>query len=371
MKILNVVGARPNFMKVAPLHRAFLKNGSIDSKIVHTGQHYDERMSKIFFEQLELPKPDYYLGINSKSAVVLMAEIMIAFEAVVLKEKPDIILVVGDVTSTLACALVANKMSIKLVHVESGLRSNDRGMPEEINRILTDRISDLLFVTEKSGEVNLLNEGTSEDKIKMVGNVMIDSLAFYQEKANAIKSDFAPNDYILMTMHRPANVDNFESLQKIVDIIQSVGKYKKIILPLHPRTANRLDGFELLSVLGNISNLTILPPQGYLEFLNLMMNAKLVITDSGGIQEETTYLQIPCITLRNSTERPITIDLGTNILIPNLNVEEIESAVLEVLSGAVKTGRIPPMWDGKAAERIAETLLLTMNMEINCPIQAI
>ncbi len=363
MKILNVVGARPNFMKVAPLHRAFLRREFIDSKIVHTGQHYDERMSKIFFEQLELPKPDYYLGINSKSAVALMADIMTAFEAVVLKEKPDIILVVGDVTSTLACALVANKMNIKLVHVESGLRSNDRGMPEEINRILTDRISDLLFVTEESGGVNLLKEGTSSDKIKMVGNVMIDSLAFYQKKANAIQTHFVANDYVLMTMHRPANVDNFESLQKIVDIIQSVGKHKKIVLPLHPRTANRLDGFGLLSVLENISNLTILPPQGYLEFLNLMMNAKLVITDSGGIQEETTYLQIPCITLRNSTERPVTIDLGTNVLIPNLNVEKIESTVLTILNGETKQGIIPPMWDGKAAERIAEILEATFVVE--------
>lgn len=357
MKILNIVGARPNFMKVAPLHRAFLKNGLIDSKIVHTGQHYDERMSKIFFEQLELPKPDYYLGINSKSAVTLMAEIMTAFEAIVLKEKPDIILVVGDVTSTLACALVANKMGVKLVHVESGLRSNDRGMPEEINRILTDRISDLLFVTEKSGEVNLLKEGTSEEKIKMVGNVMIDSLAFYKEKAIVIKSDFEPKDYILMTMHRPANVDNLVSLQKMVEIIQTIGKHKKIVLPLHPRTANRLDGFGLLNILKDISNLTILPPQGYLEFMNLMMNAKLVITDSGGIQEETTYLQVPCITLRNSTERPVTIDLGTNVLIPNLNVGNIEFEVLKILNGAIKNSSIPPMWDGKAAERIAEILV--------------
>lgn len=363
MKIINVVGARPNFMKVAPLHRAFLKTGRIDSKIVHTGQHYDAAMSKVFFEQLELPQPDYYLGINGKSAVTLMAEIMTAFEEIVKAEKPDIILVVGDVTSTLACALVANKMGIKLVHVESGLRSNDLGMPEEINRILTDRISDLLFVTEKSGAENLLKEGTPKEKIKTVGNVMIDSLAFYKEKAAVIDSPFRANDYILMTMHRPANVDNFESLQKIVEIIQTIGKHKKIVLPLHPRTANRLDGFGLLATLKEISNLTILPPQGYLEFLNLMLNTKLVITDSGGIQEETTYLQIPCITLRNSTERPITIDLGTNVLIPNLNVAKIESAVLEVLNGAAKKGEIPPFWDGKAAERIAAVLESTMKIE--------
>ena len=358
MKIISVVGARPNFMKVAPLHRAFLKTGQIESKIVHTGQHYDERMSKIFFEQLELPQPDYYLGANNKSAVQLMAEIMVKFEEVVLKEKPDVVLVVGDVTSTLACALVANKMGLKLVHVESGLRSNDLGMPEENNRILTDRISDLLFVTEESGILNLMREGVPDKKVRLVGNVMIDSLIHYQKKAEKVTSDFEPGDYILMTMHRPSNVDNEPGLRKIANIIKRIGVHKKIVLPMHPRTANKLKKFGLLEEIEGMKNIQILPPQGYLEFLNLMQNAALLITDSGGIQEETTYLQVPCLTLRNSTERPVTVDLGTNIMISNLDVEKTETEVLKILNGKGKKGKIPPMWDGKTSERIAAQLLV-------------
>ncbi|MFK7932668.1 MAG: non-hydrolyzing UDP-N-acetylglucosamine 2-epimerase, partial [Saprospiraceae bacterium] len=348
MKIISVVGARPNFMKVAPLDRVFRNSGQVESIIVHTGQHYDERMSKIFFEQLALPEPKYYLGINNRSSVQLVAEIMLKFEEIVQQEQPDLILVVGDVNSTLACALVANKMQIRLVHVEAGLRSSDRGMPEENNRILTDHISNLLFVTEESGLQNLAREGVSPTRVKMVGNVMIDSLAFYQKKLSELPVLYPPKSYALMTMHRPANVDNEAGLKKITTIIETIGQHTPIVLPLHPRTAHRLQKYGLLQKLEQLTTLHILPPQGYLEFLQLMKNATLVITDSGGIQEETTYLQIPCITLRDSTERPITVTLGTNHLVPNLDVQKTEQIVLDILAGKTKSASIPPLWDGKA-----------------------
>ncbi len=361
MKILNIVGARPNFMKVAPLHRAFQRKSEIESKIVHTGQHYDAKMSDVFFNQLELPKPDYFLGIGGGSHTQQTAKIMLEFEKVVEAEQPDLVLVVGDVTSTIACALVATKMHIPIAHVEAGLRSGDRRMPEEINRILTDSISDYLFVTEQAGIDNLKHEGVPDEKVFMVGNCMIDSLVYYRQKASLLDTmpllGVAKDDFVLMTMHRPANVDTAEGLTSILQIIKNTTPYKKVLFPIHPRTKNNIERFGLKTTLDAIEGLILTEPQGYLEFLNLMENAALVITDSGGIQEETTYLQVPCLTFRDSTERPVTVELGTNQLLADLNPVTVHEKVIEILEGRAKKGVIPPLWDGHAAERIAEVLV--------------
>ncbi len=360
MKILSVVGARPNFMKVAPLHRAFLARG-LDSRILHTGQHYDARMSKIFFEQLELPQPHHYLGVGGGSHTQQTAQIMLKFEQVLQQEQPGLVLVVGDVNSTIACALVAVKMHYPVAHVEAGLRSGDRRMPEEINRILTDRISDYLFVTEQSGLDHLAREGVPEEKIFFTGNVMIDSLVYYREKAAQTsvlqQHELKPGEYVLMTMHRPSNVDHAEGLQSIIEIVRRTAKHKQVVFAMHPRTRNNLERLGFLGAFRQIKNLLITEPLGYLEFLQLMQNAFAVITDSGGIQEETTFLQVPCFTFRDSTERPVTVELGTNILLPDLNPDSVEEAFLALLQGKVKEGQIPPLWDGHAAERIAEILV--------------
>ncbi|AXE17352.1 UDP-N-acetylglucosamine 2-epimerase (non-hydrolyzing) [Runella rosea] len=365
MKILNIVGARPNFMKVAPLHRAFQKKSEIESKIVHTGQHYDAKMSDVFFNQLELPKPDYFLGIGGGSHTQQTAKIMLEFEKVVEAEQPDLVLVVGDVTSTIACALVATKMHIPIAHVEAGLRSGDRRMPEEINRILTDSISDYLFVTEQAGIDNLKHEGVPDEKVFMVGNCMIDSLVYYRQKAGLLdimpSLGVAKDDFVLMTMHRPANVDTAEGLTSILQIIENTTPYKKVLFPIHPRTKNNIERFGLTAKLDAIQGLILTEPQGYLEFLHLMENSALVITDSGGIQEETTYLQVPCLTFRDSTERPVTVDLGTNQLLADLNPVTVHEKVIETLEGRAKKGVIPPLWDGHAAERIAEVLVQKFN----------
>ena len=358
-KIFNVVGARPNFMKIGPLHRAFSALDDVQSVIVHTGQHYDERMSDIFFKQLELPKPDIYLGVGSGSHAQVTAKVMTLFEEKVLEQKPDLILVVGDVNSTVACSLVAAKCHIPLVHVEAGLRSGDRKMPEEINRLVTDSISDYLFVTEQSGIDNLKAEGVSDKKVFFVGNVMIDSLIHFREKAaqRPILSDLGveTKKFILMTMHRPANVDTPDQLEKVVATIEGLAGLYPVVLPMHPRTRARLTSFNLLDRVEAISGLIVSEPLGYLDFLNLMDNATMIVTDSGGIQEESTYLQVPCITLRDTTERPVTVDLGTNELM-DLDPEAIVQRVTAVLQGEKKEGQIPPLWDGKAAVRIAETL---------------
>ena len=361
MKILSIVGARPNFMKVAPLHRAFLQHPAITSKIVHTGQHYDARMSDVFFNQLDLPQPDYYLGVASGTLTQQTADIMLKFEEVMLVEKPDWVLVVGDVTSTIACALVAVRMGVRVAHVEAGLRSGDRRMPEEINRILTDSIVDLLFVTEQAGLDNLRREGVADEKIYFVGNVMIDSLVHYRQKANALNTvgtmGLAPGQYVLMTMHRPANVDAKTGLASIVQIVEDTARHKTVLFPMHPRTHNNLVKFGLIDRLLSIPNVRILEPQGYLEFLNLMEHAAIVITDSGGVQEETTYLQVPCLTFRNTTERPVTVELGTNQLLADLNPHTVHENVIEILEGRTKPGSVPPLWDGQTAGRIAEVLI--------------
>ena len=374
MKVIQVVGARPNFMKVAPLHRAIQKLAGWTSKIVHTGQHFDAKMSDVFFTQLELPKPDFFLGIGGGSHTEVTAKIMVAFEKIVEVEKPDLIIVVGDVTSTLACTLVAIKMGIKVAHVEAGLRSFDRTMPEELNRILTDSVADYLFVTEESGMQHLKNEGVADERVFFAGNVMIDSLVRYQEKAKTTTiledlglrtsdsglstsdSGLSTSDYLVMTMHRPANVDTKEGLESILELIELSSKDTKIIFPIHPRTRAHMEKFGLAERLDQAKNLIMTEPLGYLEFIQLMSNATAILTDSGGIQEETTYLGVPCLTFRDSTERPITVTLGTNQLLSDLDPKKTYAALQEILAGKVKKGSIPPLWDGKAAERIAAQL---------------
>lgn len=360
MKIISVVGARPNFMKVAPIHKAFKKKEGVKSTILHTGQHYDEKMSDIFFRQLELPKPDIYLGIGGGTHAEQTGRVMMAFEKVVEEEQPDLILVVGDVNSTVACSLVGSKCHVPVAHVEAGLRSGDRRMPEEINRIVTDSISDLLFVTEQSGIKNLENEGAPEEKVHFVGNVMIDSLVYYREKAslqpNGIPGfDLESGEYILMTMHRPSNVDNKEGLKEMVAIIKQLSGYKKVVFPMHPRTRKNLKQYELFERVVQLDRVHVIEPQGYFEFLNLMDNAALVVTDSGGIQEETTYLKVPCLTLRENTERPVTINVGTNQLV-EIEAAKVAEKADEIFSGSARQGEIPPLWDGKAAERIADII---------------
>ena len=353
------MGARPNFMKVAPLHRAFVKAG-IESKIVHTGQHYDAKMSDVFFNQLELPQPDYFLGIGGGTHTQQTAKIMLEFEPILTAEKPDVVLVVGDVNSTIACALVAVKEHVPLVHVEAGLRSGDRQMPEEINRILTDSISNQLFVTEQAGLDNLEKEGVPSQKVHFVGNVMIDSLAYYRQKAEQLDLPatlgLTPKQYVLMTMHRPSNVDVEAGLRAILDIVKNTAILRPVVFPVHPRTLSNMERFGLLGTLKALPHVTLLEPQGYLEFLNLMTHAELIITDSGGIQEETTYLQVPCITFRASTERPVTVELGTNYLLSDLDPASVHELVQSILNGQAKQGTIPPLWDGHAAERIADIL---------------
>lgn len=361
LNILNIVGARPNFMKVAPLHRAFTAHPKINSKILHTGQHYDAKMSDIFFNQLGMPEPHYYLGVSGGSHTKTTANIMLKFEEVLQEERPDLVLVVGDVNSTVACTLVAIKMGIPVAHVEAGLRSGDRSMPEELNRLMTDSVADYLFVTEQSGMVHLAKEGVADEKIFFVGNVMIDSLMHFRAKAadSTILEDIdvAAKAYILMTMHRPHNVDNEEGLRDIIQIIRDATAHKTVIFPIHPRTANNLKKYGLYDELSKVNNLVLLEPQGYLEFLKLMDNAALIITDSGGIQEETTYLQVPCMTFRDTTERPITVELGTNFLMQDLNSQTVRIQMEAILKGDAKQGNIPPLWDGKTAERIATILV--------------
>ncbi|WP_109673073.1 non-hydrolyzing UDP-N-acetylglucosamine 2-epimerase [Dyadobacter jejuensis] len=363
MKIINVVGVRPNFIKVGALHRAFLHNKDVESKIVHTGQHFDAKMSEVFFEQLELPQPDYYLGINGGSHSVQTAQMMMAFESVLLDEKPDVVLVVGDVNSTVACALVAAKEQVPLVHVEAGLRSGDRTMPEEINRILIDSVSNLFFTTESSATENLLREGISKEKIHFVGNVMIDSLVRYRQKAQELhvgkQFGLKSGEYVLVTMHRPDNVDSEVGLKGVLTMLASIAERQKVIFSMHPRTRLSLQRLGLLLRLTAMEGVVLVEPQGYLEFLSLMLDARLVITDSGGIQEETTFLQIPCITYRSSTERPVTVALGTNYLASDLSPQTVLGLVDEIVAGNAKKGSIPPLWDGHAAGRIAAVVLET------------
>jgi UDP-N-acetylglucosamine 2-epimerase (non-hydrolysing) len=359
--IISIVGARPNFMKVAPLHKVFQEHaGALRHLIVHTGQHYDEGMSKVFFDDLELPHPDFYLGVGSGTHAEQTSKVMLGLERVLTEQRPDLVIVVGDVNSTVAASLVSAKMGIPVAHVEAGLRSFDRTMPEEINRMLTDVISEYLFVSEPSGLHNLRREGVAENKIFYVGNVMIDSLVYYRQKAASLNTldqfKVGPKNFTLVTLHRPGNVDTQEGLEKIVSVFEQLSARASIIFPVHPRTRKMLEHHGLGARAGKIPNLQITEPLGYLEFLNLMDRAQLVITDSGGIQEETTFLGVPCLTLRENTERPITCEIGTNELC-GLDVKKIVRKGFEVYEGHAKRGRVPELWDGYTAQRIAEIIL--------------
>lgn len=332
----------------------------MEHTICHTGQHFDEKMSKVFFDELEMPRPDFYLGVGGGSHASQTARIMMAFEEVVESEKPDLVIVPGDVNSTIACSLVASKLGIKVAHVEAGLRSFDRAMPEEVNRVLTDVISDYLFVTEKSGMENLKNEGIDPSKVFFTGNVMIDSLVYYMPKidGSASVTDFGlkAGDYVLATFHRPSNVDEGSSLKRLLEMLGVVSESggKKILFPVHPRTRNNISRFGLDGVVPD--NVTLVDPLGYIEFLSLVKSSVLVVTDSGGIQEETTFLGVPCVTVRNNTERPVTVDVGTNFL-AGTDLYRVAELALKVLDGGAKKGSVPELWDGKAAERIAKVLV--------------
>lgn len=361
IKVLNIVGARPNFMKIAPIVREMQRReNDFLPLIVHTGQHYDAAMSNSFFTDLGIPAPDYHLEVGSHSHAVQTARIMTAFEPVILQEKPDWTVVVGDVNSTIACALVCSKLGVKVAHVEAGLRSNDRTMPEEINRLLTDQISELLLTPSTDGDENLKREGISEDKIKFVGNVMIDSVFYNLEKSkeSKIREDLLlnENEYVVTTLHRPSNVDEKEVFTRLLDALIPVSEKIPIIFPVHPRTRKNIENFGFAEQVKN-SNIKLIEPLGYLDFMRLYSGARLVLTDSGGLQEETTALGISCLTLRENTERPITISHGTNILV-GTNTEKIKQTAFEVLENDSKTDKkIPPLWDGKTAERICDALL--------------
>lgn len=355
-----VAGARPNFMKIAPIVRELrARPDTFEFKIIHTGQHYDKGMSGVFFDELEIPEPDFHLEVGGGSHAEQTARIMIGFEKVCQEQRPDVVLVVGDVNSTMACSIVAKKLHITLAHVEAGLRSGDREMPEEINRLLTDAITDLFFVTEQSGIDHLEAEGHSAESIHFVGHVMIDNL-FRQierlDRGDYADSENAPqklglDDYAVVTLHRPANVDTKESLSVLVSLLSKVADRIPLVFPVHPRTRQNLEKFGLKLD----SRIHQLDPLSYVEFLNCFRNAKFTLTDSGGLQEETTALGVPCITLRDSTERPITVSEGSNILAP-LDVDFVVTEVDKILNGKGKTGRIPKFWDGQAAKRILDVL---------------
>jgi UDP-N-acetylglucosamine 2-epimerase (non-hydrolysing) len=346
-------------MKIAPIMEAFAHYPSIQPFLVHTGQHYDERLSDLFFRQLEIPWPDVNLGVGSSSHAVQTAEVMKAFEPVLLEQRPDAVLVVGDVNSTIACGLVAVKLGIKLIHVEAGLRSFDRSMPEEINRLLTDAISDLLFCSEPAGVENLRREGISPDKIFLVGNVMIDTLLKFRKKAEESTIlqtlGLIPHRYAVLTLHRPSNVDDPEALTRLLDALKVIARELPIVFPVHPRTHKNLSNMGLMNRLADLGNLRLIEPIGYLEFLKLMAWAVVVLTDSGGIQEETTILKVPCLTLRPNTERPITTEVGTSRVV-GTDPDGIIAGWRDIQGGRWPRGKIPEKWDGKAAQRIVQVM---------------
>jgi UDP-N-acetylglucosamine 2-epimerase (non-hydrolysing) len=365
LKILNVVGARPNLVKMAPLLRAMKRHKEIETFLVHTGQHYDERLSDVFFRQLEMQLPDANLGVGSGSHAEQTAEIMKRVEPLLLRYRPDLVVVVGDVNSTIAVSLTAAKLGIRIAHVEAGLRSFDRSMPEEINRMLTDALADYMFVTEECAIENLLREGRPRERIYFVGNVMIDALhqSLPLSQSSKIGDELGLVNgggwqrFAMLTLHRPSNVDSVETLHGLLEGIVAVAEEIPVIFPVHPRTKEKLDSSKVAAH----PRLQLIPPLGYLEFLSLMSHATMVLTDSGGIQEETTALGVPCLTLRNNTERPVTISHGTNQLV-GTDPAKIMRAAQDVLENGRKPGRLPPLWDGKAAERIVETILTITEM---------
>lgn len=354
LQVTCVAGARPNFMKVAALLEAFSKRPSFNSRLVHTGQHFSPEMSRVFFDELALPQPDAYLGIAGGSHAIQTAEVMKAIEADVIAHRPDLLVVVGDVNSTVASALVASKLHIPVAHVEAGLRSFDRAMPEELNRLVTDVLSDYLFVSEPSGVENLRAEGIPDARVFLVGNVMIDTLLRFRERAaeSSILTDLdlEARGYAVVTLHRPSNVDDPAQLGRLLRVLRETAKQLKVIFPIHPRTKKMIDDADL-----DIGALQCIPPVGYLDFLRLQSEARLVLTDSGGIQEETTILGVPCLTLRENTERPITIDEGTNQLV-GTDPTAISRAIEETLVRPHPAPCAPALWDGRAAERIADEL---------------
>jgi UDP-N-acetylglucosamine 2-epimerase (non-hydrolysing) len=362
LKVINVVGARPNFMKVAPIVEAMRQRGAeFAPLVVHTGQHYDEQMSETFFRELGLPAPNIHLGVGSGSHAMQTAAVMERFEPVVLRERPDWVVVVGDVNSTLACALVCAKLLVPVAHVEAGLRSRDRTMPEEVNRVLTDSIADLLLTPSQDADRNLLAEGIEPHRIRLVGNVMIDSLFKQLENTEGSKVrerlGLIGREYAVMTLHRPSNVDDPTTLGQILAAVGRVGRRLPVIFPVHPRTRARMEEFGLLRRPEEMNGLRLVEPLGYLDFLRLYSGAQLVLTDSGGIQEETTALGVPCLTLRENTERPITVEMGTNVVVGTDPARIIEAA--EVALARKRAGtemRVPPLWDGHAAERIVEAI---------------
>jgi UDP-N-acetylglucosamine 2-epimerase (non-hydrolysing) len=363
LKVLNVVGARPNFMKVAPIVEAMKRrNKEFAPLVVHTGQHYDAQMSDAFFRDLALPEPDTYLNVGSGSHAVQTAAVMQRFEPVVIREQPDWVLVVGDVNSTIACALCCAKLNIRVAHVEAGLRSRDRTMPEEINRLLTDQIADLLLTPSKDADENLLAEGIPGERIRFVGNVMIDSLLNQLTRAarSTVREDLGikDKDYAALTLHRPSNVDEPETFARILDALERISERVPVIFPVHPRTRARIREFGFTGKVESAKNLRLIEPLGYLDFLRLYSGARLVLTDSGGIQEETTALGIPCLTLRENTERPITVEMGTNTIV-GTDTERITRAALAALDAPTDKGqtRVPPLWDGHTADRILDALL--------------
>lgn len=365
MKLLCVVGARPNFVKIAPILRAFDREADrpdLVVRLVHTGQHYDAALSDSFFSDLEIRPPDAHLGVGSGSHAEQTARVLTAFEAILLAERPDLVIVVGDVNSTLACALSAAKLLVPVAHVEAGLRSGDRTMPEEINRILTDALSDLCFTTCLEANENLAREGIGAERIWFVGNVMIDTLILHRSRARRPPFVDALGltrcSYAVLTLHRPSNVDRPDHALAVLDAIEPVLTHVPVIFPVHPRSRQMFEHHGLAARLKRLDRLHLVDPLGYLEFLYLMDHAWFVLTDSGGVQEETTVLGIPCLTLRENTERAVTVSEGTNRLV-GLSREAIVSAMDEILTGQWPAGRVPPLWDGRAAERIADIVLRT------------
>jgi UDP-N-acetylglucosamine 2-epimerase (non-hydrolysing) len=352
--IFHIVGARPNFMKVASVLNALKERKGVRQTLVHTGQHYDVNMSDVFFQQLGIPAPDVNLAVGSGSHARQTAEIMMRLEPVVLERKPDVVLVYGDVNSTVATVLVCAKLGVKVGHVEAGLRSFDRTMPEEINRLVTDQLADLLFTPSEDGDENLRREGVAPEKIFLVGNVMIDSLVRLLPLAQKTSRNGLPERYALVTLHRPANVDDSATLKGILESLLEVNRDVAVVFPAHPRTRKRIADFGL-----DAGQLRLLDPLPYVDFLGLQARAAVVITDSGGIQEETTYLGVPCLTVRENTERPVTVSMGTNVLVGR-DREKLRSELSRVLSGQGKKGEIPPLWDGRAGVRIADVLVGTV-----------
>lgn len=357
-KILAVIGTRPNFIKVTQFRKVVSIYKNLELEIIHTGQHFDGKMADIFFEQFGLV-PDHFLNVPPGSPNSQIAEIMVRLEKIILEKKPDLIMVVGDVNSTLAASITANKCGIKLAHVESGLRSFDRTMPEEFNRLVTDELSDMLFVTEQSGLDHLRKEGKDPATIHFVGNTMIDTMVAFSKQIDASdilqKMNIAENKFVLMTMHRPATVDTKEGLGKLLELLEEVTKHYDVVFPVHPRTVNHLKNFDLEKSFRANNRIKMTEPLDYFAFQKLIKCCKFILTDSGGIQEESTFLQVPCLTLRPNTERPVTVTMGSNELLP-FDLEKIRARIQEIENGTFKKGQVPPLWDGKATERIFEIL---------------